>query len=52
MLEYLKYLIIEEFLLTVICAVSFAGFLIVDLYLFPVVPEAPANGCGFLRPLK
>ena len=29
-----------------------AGFFIGDLYRFPVELEAPANGCGFLRPLK
>ena len=31
---------------------SFAGFFIGDLYRFPIELEAPANGCGFLRPLK
>ena len=30
----------------------FAGFFMVNLYRFPIELEAPAKGCGLLRPLK
>jgi hypothetical protein len=30
----------------------FSGFFIGDLYRFPMELKSPANGCGFLRPLK
>jgi hypothetical protein len=30
----------------------FAGFFIGDLYRFSIELEAPAKGCGFIRPFK